>query len=247
MAPRFVLAIALSACSTTQQPVRLAALSRTTMALTTVNDPLVPAADQYPAIGISLLTPVSGPDGNPADCPTISNDVTATFDGLTAQLLTAGGWEQEEDGLGCNGIEFALQSAPPLASSELVVADGTTTWTLDGVDLLTDDIALVPDPPTGHVQLVWPSAAAIVSAFIQISDSSGHALLYGSSNDDGQVQFAVTLVGNTMDFVLPAPVTGTLSVYAYRTPSASRCEGPAACELQVTVAQRFTARSWPMR
>jgi hypothetical protein len=66
-------------------------------------------------------------------------------------------------------------------------------------------------------------------------------LWWGNSGDVSQGQVSLSILGNTIDFVVSdrAGGTGTLSVYAYRVPAASRCDAPGGCDVQVSIGHDF--------
>ncbi len=232
----------LTACFLTpdHDPVPLASMTRTSVALTASNDaPLIDPGSVTPAIAVKLDTTPIGNEGDPADCPTISSDTTATFDGLPLTLDDEGGWDAPIDGGSvCHAIRYSLAtaSALPGQSSQLVFRDATTTWTIEGKDLLTNDFALQPSAPAGHVQIAWASAPAIDGAYVQFTDAAGTLVLAGAV--EGYPNgVAVTVTGNAVVVAIPQGTTGhgMLSINAWRTPQATRCDGPVTCDnLQVS-------------
>ncbi len=229
----------LTACFVTpsHDPVPLAAMTRTTVELTASNDAAL-IEPGFPTAGVQVWfdTARAGSAGDPADCPTISSDATATFDGLAMTLDDAGGWDAPIDGTSwCHRISFSLGSvaARPGQVSQLVLRDSATTWTIEAKDLLTNDFKLLPAPPAGHAQIAWTSAPAIESgAYVQFEDTAGNLVFDGSS--DGYAHgVTVAVTGNTIDVALPPTTTGTgtLSINAGRAPQATRCDAPAGCKL----------------
>jgi hypothetical protein len=232
----------LAACFITpdHDPVPLASMTRTSVALTASNDaPLIDPGSVTPTLAVQLDTSPIGNEGDPADCPTISSDATATFDGLPLTLDDAGGWDAPIDGGSqCHAIRWSLATAPahPGQSSQLVIRDATTTWTVEAKELLTNDFALQPSAPAGHAQIAWTSAPAIDGgAYVQFTDSAG-TLVFAGALEGYPNGVAVTVTGNVVDVAIPQGTTrdGTLSINAARTPQATRCDGPAGCDLLIS-------------
>ena len=195
---------------------------------------------------VSLFASVGG-TGEPAvqvliaadGCPTLAEDVTATYDGQPMGLVAAGGVTEFFEGPDCGKISFELATAPanPGQPSTFVLHDATATWTVSGLDLLTNDIN--PTSALLHGQLAtiaWPSAPTITGAFVEFDNRYG-AAQFSEQLPDFAPTAAGTIVGNTLLLTLPATVAGygTLAVSASRVSEPIRCDGPASCGLSVTV------------
>lgn len=217
-------------------PAPLASMTRTSVAVDASNAAKrIDPGSVTPAIAIRLDTKAIGNEGDPGDCPTIANDAIAVFDGQLLTLEDAGGWDAPIDGSSlCHAIQWSLATAPIGAPSQLEIADVSTTWTVATPDLLAADFATVATPPPGHVQIAWANAAAIEGAYVQFTDAAG-TLVFAGAVDGYPGGVAVAVAGNVIDVTLPPGATGsgTLSINAWRTPSAS-CTGPAECTLAVT-------------
>ena len=232
----------LAACFVTpdHDPVPLASMTRTSVAVIASNDaPRIDPGTSSPAVTAQLDTSPVGDAGDPADCPTIASDATATFDGLPFTLDDAGGWDAPIDGTSaCHAIRWSLAtaSARPGESSQMVIRDGATTWTIEAKDLLTNDFVVQPSAPAGHAQIAWASAPVIDDgAYVQFMDAAG-TLVFAGALDGYPNGVPVTVTGNVVDVATPAGTAraGTLSINAARTPQATRCDGPAACGLLVS-------------
>ncbi|MBV8759644.1 MAG: hypothetical protein JO257_20310 [Deltaproteobacteria bacterium] len=211
----------LAACSTDTPPTPLAQLSGTSVDLTTTNE----AKLIQPGFTAYTTLTIAGPEG---DCIKLGDDVTADLDGVHMEVDSRGGpWSNWGDS-GCELPSFRLpEPTAANGTSTLLIRDSATTWTITGVDLFTNDFALVDAPIAGeHARVVWQSASTIANG------------AYGQFEQNGNVMFndVFNAAGNTIDIALPAGVTGagTLSINAARSVPATRCEGPATCTLYIT-------------
>jgi len=145
-------------------------------------------------------------------CPLIGENVVATFDGANMHV-TRGGYDTNASG--CYPIAFSFDSMPEATvaayeatkGSELVVADASATWTVDTVKLFAND--LINDPASS--QIVWEDVTSI----------SG-AELAGAS--------ITSIQGNQINY---QTVAGVRSVQAHSHPTASRCDGPGSCAVDL--------------
>ncbi len=183
-----------------------------------------------PAVHVSIAA-----DG----CPTLAEDVAATYDGQPLARVAAGGVTEAFEGPDCSEISFELAAAPanPGQPSTFVLHDATATWTVSGLDLLTNDIN--PTSALSHGQLAtiaWPSAPTITGAYIEFDNRYGDAQ-FAEQLPDVAPTAAGAIVGNTLQLTLPATVAGygTLAVSASRVPEPIRCDGPASCALSVSI------------
>jgi hypothetical protein len=230
----------LSACFITpdHDPVPLASMTRTKVSLIAANGAaMIDPGSPSQAIAVRLETAPIGSEGDPADCPTIASDAIATFDGLRLTVDDEGGWDAPIDGgSACHPIRLSLATAPaaPGQLSQLVIRDAATTWTVEAKDLLTNDFAVLPAPPAGHVQIAWASASMVDGAYAQFVDAAG-TLRFAGAKDGYPNGVAVAVAGNAVDIAIPpgATGTGTLSLNAWRTPQAS-CDGPTGCDVELS-------------
>lgn len=211
----------LAACTTDTPPTPLAQLSGARVDLTTANEAklIEPGFTAY-----TTLT-IEGPDG---DCIRLGDDVTADLDGVRMEVDGRGGPWSNWGESGCDLASFRLP-APTAAhgTSTLLIRDSATTWTITGLDLFTNDFAVVDTPIAGeHARVVWQSASTIDNG------------AYGQFEQNGNVMFNDTFnaAGNAIDIALPAGISGegTLSINAARSVTATRCDGPATCTLYIT-------------
>ena len=178
-----------------------------------------------------------------AGCPTLANDVSATYDGQPMVRVAAGGVASSFEGPDCGDIAFSLDTAAanPGQPSAFVLHDATATWTVSGLDLLTDDVSTSSALSHGQLATVtWPSAPTIASAYIEFDNRYGD-LQFSAQLPDFATPASGAIVGNTLQFPVPATTAGygTLVVHGSRTPEVLRCDGPASCTLAVSVAKEL--------
>lgn len=217
-----VAAAPLAACADTP-PTPLAQMQAATVDLTTANDAKL-IDPQFPAV--TRLTITAG------DCVRIGDDVTVDVDGVRMQLVSQGGPWNNFGESGCDDVSFELATPPGnRGTNTVLVRDSATTWTISGVDLFANDFALVGTPVAGQqARVVWQSADSIESgAYAQFQQ--GSTVMFTTS-----VDVRGGAPANAIEVPLPAGITGagTLSINAGRTTTATRCDGPATCTLDIS-------------
>jgi hypothetical protein len=226
------LAASLVGCATPTTP--LAELQDPLLSLATSPTQDVQSVGMHPMVSFAILA---------TGCPTLDDGVIATFDGQPMSLVSAGGEETSfYDGTTCTAIQFDLVGAankPRGTVSTLRIVDGRgTTWTVEGQDLMTDDLALVTPPVTGQDAVVsWTIADDIESADADLW-LGGHDV---SWSNGVLADPALAINGNTVRIPIPSMVSGMgiFSIEVDWNPVATRCEGPAGCSLEMTASKNF--------
>jgi hypothetical protein len=195
--------LALGACTMQQQesPTSLSQLGDTTLELVALGQ-----------INVEMKVQSGG-------CPTLGDDVAATFDGQPMNV-TRGGYDEVSDG--CYPIAFWLQpnqlgavttyeSGSP--SSDMIIADKTAQWTVSSTRLFANQFTI----DDANAQVIWQDVTAITSATL-------------SPN------VPTTITGNIIHF--PAgTVIDSVSAYAHPTPAT--CDGPNQCLVDLSGAKSF--------
>jgi hypothetical protein len=224
-------------------PIPLDQLTHTSVALQTSNSSrVIDGGYADPAVTVRFDTIGDDATHSPSDCPTISDSAVVTFDGLPLQLLDEGGWDAPIDGGSeCHAISLSLDSAPPRPGqlSQLQIKDASATWTIEGPDLLTDDLTLTT-PTAGHAKIT-ATAYPITYAYVQFINAAGALQFWGTSSGGYPGSPPVTLADQVADIVIPAGTTGdgTLSINVTHDPIVSRCEGPTTCTVTVGIGSDF--------
>jgi hypothetical protein len=165
-------------------------------------------------------------------CDRVTSRLRATLDGEPLTL-------QSDE---CESVWLESQTLPPaIESSTLIVTDDTTTWTIDVANLFAHDILLTQPPKQfGSAcagTAVWNGSPGIESAWIVTFDDN-HGITYDSLS--GGITHNVTLAGGTIQFAVPSVVfPATLSISALSTPTVTRCDGPASCDVEADAARHF--------
>lgn len=204
MRKRLFLVVALGACTSQTQTTPLAKFPTSQLEVVTNGQ-----------INIELHVDETG------GCPALSEDVIATFDGQP-MLMTRGGYDTNASG--CYPISFWFNDVPMASiqgfekvanASELVVADKSTSWTVDTVKLFANDFVV----DSAQSEILWTDVDTIQVAQIQpaaVTQIEGNAIHYPQG-------LAVQWVSAT----------------AHPTPT--RCDGPAICSVSVQGTRTFTA------
>ena len=176
------------------------------------------------------------------DCVRITDDATATFDGLPMDSIGRGGWEESLIDGNCTGAAFSRLEPQFRATSSLVITDRTATWTIEASKLFANDLVL-GSPLTSPIHVTWESAQEISFANAELADASG-ALVWSSRNFDSNAGVAVAGIahtGNQLDIAAPSLGTGirTLAVAATHEGPADRCDGPAHCTVMTLAGREF--------
>lgn len=147
------------------------------------------------------------------DCPVMSEQLTATYDGAPMRV-SRGGYDTTSNS--CYPIAFWFD-APPVAaidgfekttnSTQLQLADESATWKMQTSKLFADDFV---DDTANH-RVVWEDVSAITTA--ELSPSQ-----------------AVAIQGNA---IIYAPGGEVDWVSAHAHPTASTCDGPGQCTVDV--------------
>ncbi|HUJ57047.1 MAG TPA: hypothetical protein VLX92_01070 [Kofleriaceae bacterium] len=202
------------------------------------NNPTDALGNTRPSIDLTFGGGPSAVATETGPCPRVSDDVKATFDGAAMTLVQRGGWSGAWDGTyDCDPIELELDGATPAPglTSTIVISEGSTTWTIAGVDMLTADFTLV-QAPTREGQpavLSWPSASAF-------HDTPYIALL--GQGGGPETTSAPVVSGNTVSFTIPPHATSdaTIQISADRDVTATTCDGPSSCYVNLAAGAQFT-------
>ena len=227
----------LTACGLEGTPVTLAQLSGSTVRVeandtsTLLRGP-VPARDSITrGVNVTFYGPFVTSKSAAANCAIVNDDLSATFDGAAMTVVSQGGYSIDD---GCAPVELNLAEVTPRPGqvSSLLIRDSTAVWTIEGTDLLTNDFTLTPPTAVGEPAIItWPSAVTIDTEYVQIIDSA-HTI----------TQELGTLHGNVVTADLTAAVAGpaTVTIEADRTAFATRCDGPARCDISVDAGADFS-------
>jgi hypothetical protein len=154
-------------------------------------------------------------------CPTLGDDVTATFDGQP-MLMSHGGYDTNASG--CYPIAFWFNDAPMANiagfekvanASELVVSDKSASWTVDTVKLFANDFLV----DAANAQIIWEDVPAMANAEIWPSAP-------------------VQIVGNTIHYPAGLAIEW---VQALAHPTPTRCDGPSVCNVNLAGSRSFVA------
>lgn len=214
-------------------PTALADIDTPTVSIEADNDP----TGIYGAIVPSSMVTVRVSN---TDCVRITDEVTATFDGRPLGSIGRGGWEDSVIDGTCTSAAFAFLGPTTRATSSLVIADSTATWTIDASRLFANDLVL-ESSATSPVHLTWGSAGEITQADAELSDADG-VLVWSSHNfGDAVPSASVAVIGNVLAVTAPSMGTGvrTLAVSATRAADADVCDGPARCAITARAGREF--------
>lgn len=241
MAPRiacFVIALVSSACAPQGTRTTLAQLSTSSVTVaanytsTSLIGP-VPARDTITRdVNVEFFGPYSPSVSRSANCAVVDDDLSGTLDGAPLTVVSSGGFENSVDDGECDAVELDLKAVTPHPKqvSSLVVRDSSAVWTIEVKDLLTNDFTFAAPTTVDEPAIItWPSAVHIDEAYVQIIDSN-----HNVTDELG------TLTGNVITADLSA-VTGpaTVTIEADRTATATRCDGPAACNISIDAGADF--------
>jgi hypothetical protein len=144
-----------------------------------------------------------------SDCPSLSEDAVATFDGQN-MMVARGGYATTATG--CYPIGFWFDAFPEAqvqawerttSAAQLVIADRSAEWRIDTGLLLTQ--TFVDDPANSLI--TWTDVTQVTQATLS-------------------PVVPVTIKGNTIHYPAGTAVT---AVVAIAHPVASRCDGPSTC------------------
>lgn len=158
-------------------------------------------------VNVLLSIPTKG------DCPVMSDRLTATYDGAPMRVAR-GGYDTTTNS--CYPIAFWFD-APPTAtidgfekstnSTQLRLVDESATWTMQTSKLFADDFV---DDSANH-RIVWQDVPTITTAEVSPSQR-------------------VTIQGNAIVY---QPGTEIDWVSAHAHPTATTCDGPGQCTVDV--------------
>jgi hypothetical protein len=175
---------------------------------------------------------VDHPGDNPAECPTAPSSLHATVDGLPLSLLETGGWDAPVDGTSeCHQIRFGGFFTPDPRSSQVVITDDTTTWTIATHSFALFDHLLVRHAPNG--ELVVASGRGQAITYLQLGVSQGTSETFGTTDlIDSEGEVSIAVAGSTATMPLPTTLSGAVTIDVEgRTTPTIECDGPIACKL----------------
>lgn len=239
---RLVALLPLAACGPQGTTATLAELSGqvTVSVEASYNSALFPGPARYSVtrgVNVTFYGPFVDSKSVADNCAIVDNDLSATFDGAAMTVVSNGGSPSPfhvGEGDGCAPVELNLAEVTPRPGqvSSLLIHDSSAVWTIEGMNMLTNDFTLEPPIAVGDPAIItWPSAVSIDAALLQIIDSA-HAITQADGTSHGNVV--------TADLTPAVAGPATVTIEALRTTLATRCDGPAKCAISLAAGADFS-------
>jgi hypothetical protein len=212
------------------------------------NDPSGGGPSQIaPSLSVLLATP-----GTPAQCDTLASDVTATFAGMTLNFVKDAHDTEPVIGDGCLGWRADFDQLQPGAFDNqqlaLAIQDSTETWTIAVPGLHDEDVQLSTPVLSGQlVTVTWIDGPPISTGSFSLTTPS--AMFQEVSTTSGGWSFPPGAPNTALVDVPSAAPAGSaqasIQIDGGYTPGSIRCDGPAQCSVDLSVAAAFDVTIGP--